>query len=150
MFFPQHQLRCDSAGLRLNSPTPLFVSLPPPLVSVSACFFREDKDVLWHEINERVLVITRGAECMCSFHIVLPEVLLLVSGEVHQVPQQERLHHGELSMLVPAVIVAVIIKPFTVLSKLKSENMLFFLLLNAFNLSEHHTRYKMFTVSHLH
>lgn len=87
-------------------------------------FFREDKDILWHEINERLLLITRGAECMCSFHIVLPEVLLLVSGEVHQVPQQERLHHGELSALVPAVIVVVIIKPFTVLSN--SENMLFF------------------------
>lgn len=30
---------------------------------------------------------------MCSFHIVLHEVLPLVSGEVHQVPQQECLYH---------------------------------------------------------
>lgn len=62
-------------------------------------FFREETDILWRQINDRLLVITRGAESMCSFLIVLPEVLLLVSGEVHQVPQQERLHHGELSML---------------------------------------------------
>lgn len=32
---------------------------------------------------------------MCTLRIVLHEVLPLVSGEVHKVPQQERLHHGE-------------------------------------------------------
>lgn len=41
--------------------------------------------------------ITSGAESMCSVLIVLLEMLFLVSGEVHQVPQQERLHHGELT-----------------------------------------------------
>lgn len=41
--------------------------------------------------------ITSGAESLRSVLIMLLEVLLLVSGEVHQVPQQERLHHGELS-----------------------------------------------------
>lgn len=39
--------------------------------------------------------ITSGAESMCAVFIVLLEMLLLVSGEVHQVPQPERLHHGE-------------------------------------------------------
>lgn len=46
------------------------------------------------------LLVTRCPECVCSFHLVLPEVLLLVSGEVHQVPQQKRLHHGELRVIV--------------------------------------------------
>lgn len=41
--------------------------------------------------------ITSGAESMRPVFIVLLEMLLLVSGEVHQVPQQECLHHGELS-----------------------------------------------------
>lgn len=36
-----------------------------------------------------------GSEPVRSVLIVLPEMLLLVSGEVHQVPQQERVHHGE-------------------------------------------------------
>lgn len=40
---------------------------------------------------------TSGAESMRSLLTVLLEMLLLVSGEVHQVPQQERLHYGELS-----------------------------------------------------
>lgn len=31
---------------------------------------------------------------------VLPQVLLLVFGEVHQVPQQERLHHGAWTLAV--------------------------------------------------
>lgn len=41
--------------------------------------------------------ITSGAESVCSVPIVLSEMLLLVSREVHQVPQQECLHYGELS-----------------------------------------------------
>jgi len=36
-----------------------------------------------------------GAESSRTFHTVLHEVLLLVSGEVYKVPQPERLHHGE-------------------------------------------------------
>lgn len=36
-----------------------------------------------------------GAKCLCPFPHVLLEVLLLVSGEVHQVPQQECIHHGQ-------------------------------------------------------
>lgn len=46
------------------------------------------------------LVLSRphsGAESVCSLPFVLPEMLLLVSGEVHQVPQQKRLHHGLLA-----------------------------------------------------
>lgn len=41
---------------------------------------------------------------MCSFLNVLPEVLLLVSGEVYKVPQQERLHHGEHNILIQPFI----------------------------------------------
>lgn len=48
-----------------------------------------DLEMLYH-------LLTSCAESMRSVLIVLLEVLLLVSGEVHQVPQQERLHHGEL------------------------------------------------------
>lgn len=34
-------------------------------------------------------------EQVCQVPPELPQVLLLVPGKVHQVPQQERLHHGE-------------------------------------------------------
>lgn len=36
-----------------------------------------------------------GPESLRSLPTLLLEMLLLVPGEVHQVPQQERLHHGE-------------------------------------------------------
>lgn len=42
-------------------------------------------------------LVPSGAESVCSVPVVLSEMLLLVSREVHQVPQQERLHYGELS-----------------------------------------------------
>lgn len=40
-------------------------------------------------------LLPSGSESVRSVLIVLPKMLLLVSGEVHQVPQQERVHHGE-------------------------------------------------------
>lgn len=44
-------------------------------------------------------LFTRGTESSRSIRNVLPEVLLLLFGEVHQVPQQKRVHHGELSRI---------------------------------------------------
>lgn len=46
---------------------------------------------------------------MCTFHILLHEVLPVVSGEVHQVPQQERLHHGENNILLSPLFIVIII-----------------------------------------
>lgn len=43
----------------------------------------------------------RCSEQVCKVSAQLFEVLLLVFGEVHQVPEQERLHHGELLELDP-------------------------------------------------
>lgn len=43
------------------------------------------------------LLLPSGPESLRSLPTLLLEMLLLVSGEVHQVPQQERLHHGESS-----------------------------------------------------
>lgn len=50
----------------------------------------------WRDINiSHQLLISRYAELHYTFHNLLHEVLLVVSGEMHQVHQQECLHHGE-------------------------------------------------------
>lgn len=41
------------------------------------------------------LLSFRCSEQVCQIPAKLHEVLLLVSGEVHQVPEQKCLHHGE-------------------------------------------------------
>lgn len=70
--------------------------------------FPKDKN---RKINIKILIswatfsnmfcplFTRGTESSCSIPNVLPEVLLLLFGEVHQVPQPKRIHHGELSRI---------------------------------------------------
>lgn len=55
--------------------------------------------VPWSYSDTFRLLFNRGTESSGTFHYVLPQVLLLVFGEVHQVPQQKRLHHGELSRM---------------------------------------------------
>lgn len=43
---------------------------------------------------ELLVCLDSGTEQICQVPPLLPQVLLLVPGEIHQVPQQERLHHG--------------------------------------------------------
>lgn len=60
---------------------------------------------------------------------MLPEVLLVVSGEVHQVHQQERLHHGERTSCEKQPLILTISVSFSTL------NMIKFVLLSLHNLS---------------
>lgn len=60
---------------------------------------------------------------------MLPEVLLVVSGEVHQVHQQERLHHGERTSCEKQPLILTIRVSFSTL------NMIKFVLLSLHNLS---------------
>lgn len=60
---------------------------------------------------------------------MLPEVLLVVSGEVHQVHQQERLHHGERTSCEKKPLILTISVSFSTL------NMIKFVLLSLHNLS---------------
>lgn len=60
---------------------------------------------------------------------MLPEVLLVVSGEVHKVHQQERLHHGERTSCEKQPLILTISVSFSTL------NMIKFVLLSLHNLS---------------
>lgn len=62
---------------------------------VLICF--QDIDTMSGSLHFFYQFATSGAESVCSLPAVLSEMLLLVSREVHQVPQQECLHYGELS-----------------------------------------------------